>query len=180
MNTLTSLQSHFLDPQMGASYLKRMAIFESFDAGELQRIYALGEVCTYSPGSNVIVEGELTSGFYVVLQGSVAVFKSSQSREGSHRLSTLGEGKAFGELSLIDGKARSATVVAEQEAILYHLEGSVWQKVLAEDVMTASRFYRNFSFLMATRLRELDDEFILSQKQLWKFALSREGNGSNA
>ena len=174
MSRDTRINPQFLDPHFGASYLSKMPVFEGFEIQERERIYALGEIRTFSAGTNVIIEGETTSGFYIVLQGSVAVYKSSQSKEGSHRLTSFGEGKAFGELSLIDRKPRSATIVAEQETVLYHLEGAVWERVLSQDVQTASRFYRNFCLLMASRLRDLDEEFIMSQKQLWKFALSRE------
>ena len=151
-----------------------MPIFKGFSHDERARIYSIGEIRLFKPGANVVIEGESTSGFYIILEGMTAVYKAGRGGLSDHRLASLGQGKAFGEMSLIDRKPRSATVVAETKAILYYLDGDVWNKVLEEDTRAAARFFQNFALVLSNRLRELDEEFILSQKQLWKFALKRK------
>jgi CRP/FNR family transcriptional regulator, cyclic AMP receptor protein len=179
----TRINPQFMDPLIGAQHLQRMPVFEGFSSEERQRIYSLGELRTYQAGANVIIEGELSVGFYIVLEGQVAVYKAARSGDASHRLATFGVEKAFGELSLIDHKPRSATIAAETDSVLFHLDGVVWERVLEQDLTTAVRFYKNFAGLMASRLRDLDEEYIYSQRLLWKFALTRpdsEGDTTHA
>ncbi|MCA2959890.1 MAG: cyclic nucleotide-binding domain-containing protein [Silvanigrellales bacterium] len=170
----TQVNEEYLDPRFGATMLERLPIFKGFSPDERARIYGLGEIRVFKPQSNVIIEGENTSGFYIILEGIVAVYKAGRAGLSDHRLASLGQGKAFGEMSLIDRKPRSATVVAEAKSILFHLDGDTWGKVLEDDAHAAARFYQNFAYMLSNRLRELDEEFILSQKQLWKFALRKK------
>jgi len=170
----TDVDEQYLDPRFGATILERLPIFKGFSPEECARIYGMGEIRIFKPASNIIIEGENTSGFYVILEGMVAVYKAGRAGLSDHRLASFGQGKAFGEMSLIDRKPRSATVVAEVKSILFHLDGDVWGKVLEEDPRAAARFFQNFSLVLSNRLRELDEEFILSQKQLWKFALRKK------
>jgi CRP/FNR family transcriptional regulator, cyclic AMP receptor protein len=60
----------------------------------------------YREGEAVVVEGEGGAGFYVILDGSASVAVEGHLQRG------LGPGDSFGELSIISGRARSATVVA--------------------------------------------------------------------
>jgi CRP-like cAMP-binding protein len=175
-SALSEVNEEYLDPSFGATVLERLPIFKGFSADERSRVYALGEIRVFKPGSNIIIEGESTSGFYVILEGLVAIYKAGRAGLCDHRLAAMGQGKAFGEMSLIDKKPRSATVVAEAKAVLFHLDGDTWSRVLEDDSRAAARFFQNFALLLSNRLRELDEEFILSQKQLWKFALRNKAS----
>lgn len=175
-NAQFAINEQYLNPEFGARQLMPLPMFKSFSIEELARVYALGDIRVFNPNSNIIVEGEHSWGFFIILEGFVGVYKSGHAGLTDHRLSTMGVGKAFGEMSLIDRKPRSATVVAETRVVVFCLEGDTWSKVLQDDARTASRFYQNFSILLSNRLRALDGEFILSQKQLWKFALRNTGS----
>lgn len=166
--------NEYLTSDRGAILLERLPIFADFTFEELAQIYALGEVRVYKPQSNILIEGEATVGMYLVLEGQVAVYKSGKGAnvEG-HLLAHLGPGSAFGEMSFVDRQPRSATVVAQGTVVTYFLDGVVWQKALDAAPHWAQRFFSNFSRVLCVRLRSLDEQLITSQKQLWKFALSK-------
>jgi hypothetical protein len=67
----------------------------------------------FQPEERIIEEGSKGTSAYVILSGSVEVFKKSGEKEVS--LGTLGEGQVFGEMGLIEDHARSATVKARSE-----------------------------------------------------------------
>jgi CRP-like cAMP-binding protein len=174
-----SFSQDYLNVHRGALRLQKLPVFAGLSLQELERIYALGEIRVYRAGTNIIIEGESSVGMYMVLDGQVGIFKAGKtgSSEG-HLLSQLGPGGCFGEMSFIDQQPRSATVASETPLVAYYLDGSALQKELAADPQFAHKFYANFAKVLSTRLRELDELFILSQKQLWKYALTRKGDDS--
>jgi CRP-like cAMP-binding protein len=174
-----SFTQDYLNVRRGALRLQKLPVFRDLSLEELERIYSLGEIRVYRPGTNVIIEGESSIGMYVVLDGQVGVYKSGRTETiDNHPLTHLGPGSCFGEMSFIDNLPRSATVSAQTPLVVYYLDGDALQKDLAADVNFAQRFYANFAKVLCTRLRELDELFIVSQKQLWKYALMRKGDES--
>ncbi|MGH7320557.1 MAG: cyclic nucleotide-binding domain-containing protein, partial [Candidatus Rokuibacteriota bacterium] len=82
----------------------------------------------YVPGDVVFHEGDPGKGLFIVLDGAVAITRSTP--DGEQHLATLGPGEAFGELALIDDLPRSATAritAPSRLLILYrsHFEGLV-------------------------------------------------------
>jgi CRP-like cAMP-binding protein len=61
---------------------------------------------SYSEGQEVLVEGEGGIGFFVILDGSARV------SVGADEVRRLGPGDSFGEMAIIDGQARSASITA--------------------------------------------------------------------
>ena len=69
------------------------------------------EVLKYKKGESIICEGERSDCAYIIEFGSAEVFKSLPNGE-QQFLGVLAQGDIFGELGLIDGLPRSATVKA--------------------------------------------------------------------
>ena len=65
----------------------------------------------------IVREGERAAYMCIILAGRVHVMKNKGSRE-PRKISQLGRGHAFGEMSLIDGEPRSATIVATTDVLL--------------------------------------------------------------
>ena len=72
-------------------------------------------VKTFKDGQPIIVEGEEADGFYILLSGHLAV------GTGGHFISALSEGDVFGELDLLEGGTREAsvTVVSADAEVLF-------------------------------------------------------------
>lgn len=80
---------------------------------DLRALASRGRVRTYSPGSIIFREGEAGDSLHIVIEGRVRVTVLSPSGEEA-TLALLGPGESCGELSLVDGRPRSASAIASQ------------------------------------------------------------------
>lgn len=164
----------FRDASWGANQLKRIPIFKSFSSEELGSLYAHGKIVVIKPGVNAVIEGEPSRGLFVLLSGTVSVYKNDPASGSMHRLTYLEEGSYFGEFSLFDTAPRSATVTAENTCYLFQLDVDKFGTFMHKAGLEAQvRFYKTCSEQLSERLRNLNNDYIVSQKILWKYALRR-------
>jgi len=81
-------------------------MFSELPEKDLRRLAESMQERTYSDGQEVMVEGEGGIGFFVILEGSAKV------SVGGGDVRALGPGDSFGEMAIIDGRARSASITA--------------------------------------------------------------------
>lgn len=89
--------------------LRRHSLFVHCTTGELARVDGCSTEHRVAPGEAMTREGDAGDEFFVVLDGTASV------SVGGRELAELGPGAFFGELALLDRKARSATVVARTD-----------------------------------------------------------------
>lgn len=87
--------------------LKSVPIFEGLTKKEIQAVMSSAKEIEYAPGREIVKEGATGVGFHLILEGHANVIV------GDHAQAKLGPGDYFGEMSLIDGGPRSATVKAD-------------------------------------------------------------------
>jgi CRP/FNR family cyclic AMP-dependent transcriptional regulator len=87
--------------------LGQVPLFEGLSKRELEAVYESGKVTEFPPGRPVVEEGATGVGFHLILEGEAAV------TVGGRKRAVLRAGDYFGEMSLIDGGPRSATVRAD-------------------------------------------------------------------
>lgn len=110
----------------------------------------------FTAGSTVFAEGSPVDAMYFVAAGQVsAVVKSGGS---SRRLSTIGPGSSFGELALIEGGVRSATIVSDDATLCHVLTVEAFAKVVDEDPIAAAELHRVIARSLAARLRQATKE----------------------
>ena len=169
----------FNDAQWGAERLQGIPVFKCFSKDELTRIYKKGQVRALKPGAHAVIEGEGTRGVFLILSGSMSVYKTDQSAGTMYRIAHLNEGQHFGEMSLFDKAPRSATVAADTPSYLFHLEAKEFDAFLAAagDAVRA-RFFKACAEDLSARFRVLNADYINSQQLLWKYALRRSESGA--
>ena len=86
--------------------LRGVPLFSGMSDRDLRKVVDIAKVVVHSQGQLVVGEDNSAVGFHLILEGS------AQATVGGDRVGTIEAGDYFGEVSLIDGKPRSATVTA--------------------------------------------------------------------
>ena len=103
---------------MDTSFLRRVPLFEGLTDEDLEAIAKVTVSRSYDKDQIIILAEEEGDALFIIDSGQVKV--SIVSEDGREViLSLLGDGAVFGELSLLDGKPRSANVVATENSALY-------------------------------------------------------------
>ena len=89
--------------------LRDVPLFAELSARDLKRLADSMQELSFAPGKEVVAEGKGGVGFFVILDGAARVSQGGEER------GTLKPGDFFGEMALIDGDERMASVHAEGE-----------------------------------------------------------------
>jgi CRP-like cAMP-binding protein len=104
-----------------------------------------GRLTTFEPGELVVRAGDPADTFYVIVRGRAGVAGKNLSR-------TLREGDHFGEIALVDGGPRSATVIALDELRTIEIPRRSFLGLLARD----PEFAHGIMAALARRVRALE------------------------
>lgn len=96
-------------------------LFSSFSPEELVSLIQGFRLCSYEPGDVVVTEGAPGDSLFIITSGNVKAFV--RGKEGSYRrVREMGDGDFFGEISLLTGSHRTATVTAASRCELLELD----------------------------------------------------------
>ena len=136
---------------MDISLLRRVPLFEVLKDDDLEAIARVTITRSYDKDQVIILAEEEGDALFIIADGQVKV--SIVSKDGREViLSLLGEGAVFGELSLLDGKPRSANVVATQDTELYMVRRADFLQL----IYTVPQIAVGLLAELAARLRKTD------------------------
>jgi len=107
--------------------LGAVPLFEGLTKKQLRKVTDLADVGRFMAGARLVKQGDIGDSFYVVLTGQAKVLVSGRT------VNRLLPGEHFGEISLLDGKPRTASVVAETEMTLVIITQKDFLGLLAKD-----------------------------------------------
>ena len=128
--------------------LRQVPLFKGMSDRALKRVAEISKEVTHRDGKAVVEEDQSAIGFHMILTGQ------AEANQSGTIVSTMGPGDYFGEMSLIDGKPRSASVVARGELHTLAIPAWNFNRLLDEnpDMMRA------MLVAMSERIRRLRDD----------------------
>ena len=155
-NNRTPLYGNFQDEQEQLELLRRTPIFSSLTDGHQNlpaELAKFAQTKTFSSTTLIFQRGDPGDAFYMILSGSVKVFRHNE--EGARvTLAYLGPGECFGEMALLTGEPRSASVEAIGETRLLVLEKADFDKLLGGDSKITHFLLR----ILSQRLQHADTQ----------------------
>lgn len=114
-----------------ATTITESPLFKHLSDDRMQEIIDAATIREYGDGEAIIEEGGAVRHLYVLVDGKVRVWTKSLNREVD--LKTLGRGAYFGEVSLMSGKAATATVEAQGTAEVLAIDKAAVLRLVEED-----------------------------------------------
>jgi len=108
---------------------------------------------TAEKGSVIVRESSRDVYLCLLLDGKVQVTKEGDSHA-AKSLGSIGPGKTFGEMSLIDGEPRSASIIAEEAATLLVLPGDDFERLSSDVPRLAIKVLLKIAKVVSQRLRQ--------------------------
>lgn len=141
--------------------LRRVGLLQQLPDEQLERIARSAREETIPPEVNVVEIGDPGYSLYLILEGEVRVLYPARSAD--FELARLGRGECFGEMALLNRKARSATVQTVHETTVLVLDQDQFQEFLLESPKVAVKLLETLSL----RIRNADEQIsVLSDKAM--------------
>ena len=109
--------------------LRTVDLFRPLSDDELRKVMARSRPLHYAAGERVIEEGSPGDSFFIIDQGQVLVSKRMGGAD--REIARLMEGQFFGEMALLTGERRSATIAAATDVDLFMIDKPAFQEILA-------------------------------------------------
>jgi CRP-like cAMP-binding protein len=130
--------------------LRKVAVFKPLMDRELRKLAQRARRVVYGPLDRVVVQGQRDASLFVVASGAVEVLVRPPDGADTP-IATLEVGAVFGEIALLTGEERSATVRAIYEVVLYEITKEALQPIIE----ARPQLVVELALLMATRQADL-------------------------
>jgi CRP-like cAMP-binding protein len=115
-----------------AKLIDALPMFEDLPEEVLSDLAGRVHLRSVQPGKPIIRQGDRPDAFYVVRRGTFHVVEEDPQTQKERVLRVVGSGEAFGELGLVDGRLRTATVRAVEDGQVYEIDKSTFDHLLAD------------------------------------------------
>jgi CRP/FNR family transcriptional regulator, cyclic AMP receptor protein len=144
------------------THLRKIPALECFSEGDLKEFLRFSEVKTYAENEVIIKENSQDDRVFYLISGKAKVIKN-----GKELIILRRTGDVFGEIGVITGVARSATVYASGPTMCVSLRMSDIDKLDEKNRLTFKyMIFRGFAEILANRLKLTTEELLEAQQKI--------------
>jgi CRP-like cAMP-binding protein len=129
--------------------LGRLELFASLDEEQRRDVASSTGTRVFGTGEAIVRQGAAGQSMFVVCSGQARVIVGDDNRH----VATIGPGGYFGEMSLLTGEPRTATVLAEGETVVLEIDAQVFRDLGTSNPQTVERI----AVAAVTRRAELEN-----------------------
>jgi CRP/FNR family transcriptional regulator, cyclic AMP receptor protein len=137
--------------------MARIPLLNGLAPEELKTIVRISRLVKVRENVALIKEGETGDAVYFLMDGVARVFQSSGGKPLGKQLADLTAPNVLGEMALVDGAPRSATIVTVSQAVLLRVDLEAFNKLRATFHSGAFKILRKLALTLCERL---DEKFV--------------------
>jgi len=137
-----------------ADIIRGIPIFSSLSREDIAKVLGKMEEISFGAAQTIFVQGDKGDAFYLIKDGTVQVLLESPSGR-SEPIAVLGPQNWFGEMALLSGEPRSATIVTVKETTLWKLSREAWDELIEKH----PSWLLQFCATLSKRLSRADQQY---------------------
>ena len=134
--------------------IRNVLIFSALSREDVAKVLGKLEEISFPAGATIVSQGDQGDAFYLIQSGAVQVVVASGAGN-SEVVALLGPGDWFGEMALLSGEARSATIQSVKETKLWRLRREEWDELIEKH----PTWLRQFCATLSKRLSYVDRQY---------------------
>jgi CRP-like cAMP-binding protein len=144
---------------------ENLYIFQNLSKEELSGVNGLVRETDYRKADLILKKGDFIGDIYIIKSGSVKIQlpKENMAMKEDDLVTILRKGECFGELSFIDSGPASATVIANQDSVIYSIPKDAFRAFLDEHPDLERKILANLLVTLVRRLRNTTQNLIGSR-----------------
>lgn len=132
-------------------------LLPSFTNDEWEKLLSYTTSKKFNAEEVLVEYGQEDRSMYILAQGMADIFLTDIKDGSQNRITTIEKGTVFGEMALLDGKTRSATVIALTEGVLFRLSLDDLNQLRNDDPNMACALLFDIGKVLALRNRQMND-----------------------
>lgn len=144
-----------------AQAITSFPLFQGFTVHGAQRLLDAGEVKEHAPGDLLLAEGDIGSFVLLQITGKLEVFVERDGKD--IVLTETSPGAILGELAVLCGIKRSASVRASEKSAVLQWDGDAFRSLLLRDPSLSQRIFREALRTLIEKERSLIDALVKTQ-----------------
>ncbi len=133
--------------------LGKISFFQGLTPDNIQQLKPNLQIVDYKAGETIFREGDAGDALYIVVQGQVKVFIDN-AKGGTREIAKLSRNECFGEMALLTGSPRSASISAVKDTTLLKMLKQDFDRIMKQNQFLAV----HFAGLLAKRLSSVKNE----------------------
>ena len=146
--------------------LREMAFFSDLSEDELNAISKIVNKKNYKIGEAVFKENEDGTSMYIIRKGEVKACKAAPDGE-RMTLTLMKDGEIFGEMSFLDERPRSATIIAISNTEAYWIDKHDFEKLVDTHPRMVYKILKNIIFTIHSIVRGMNTRYIEMVNYTW-------------
>jgi len=149
----------------GIEVFRDIFLFKELTNAELAKVINLTQKVSYNAGDVIFKRGAPGDALYLIREGLVDVLApSAEGEEAEDVVATLGEGDLFGEMALVEGEPRSATVCARTETKMWRIKKEYFDALMTKEHGIALKIYKKLTIILSNRLRDTTERLAIANQ----------------
>lgn len=151
-----------VDPKL----LREIPFFHDLTDKEVETISTIVKKKNFKLGDTVFKESEDGASIYVIKKGEVKACKTAPDGE-LFTLTIMKDGEIFGEMSFLDGRPRSATIVAVSDLETYMIEKRDFETLVDGNPRIIYKLLKNIVFTIHSIVRGMNSRYLEMINYMW-------------